>query len=60
MKCPECGSPSPERHPALQWEGEVHICTHDFHLQDTPQARPYHALVLERRATHGGKGEGDV
>lgn len=30
-RCPRCGSPSPERHPAMQYEGEVQPCPHDWH-----------------------------
>lgn len=30
-KCPRCQSPSPERHPAMQFEGEVHLCSHEYH-----------------------------
>lgn len=39
-QCPRCKSPSPERHPAVQFGGEVEICTHDFHLRETPQNTP--------------------
>lgn len=34
-KCPKCGSPDPARHPAVQHEGEVQICTHEFHKPTT-------------------------
>ena len=30
-RCPRCDSPSPELHPAMQHEGEVEGCTHEFH-----------------------------
>jgi len=36
-RCPNCDSPAPHLHPAVQSEGEVEICTHDFHLTPTPQ-----------------------
>ena len=36
-RCPRCDSPEPHLHPAMQFEGEVETCTHDFHLTPTPQ-----------------------
>lgn len=30
-KCPRCDSPSPGLHPAMQYEGEVQPCPHDWH-----------------------------
>lgn len=30
-KCPRCESPSPSRHPAIAFEGEVEVCTHPYH-----------------------------
>ena len=30
-RCPRCDSPQPHLHPAVQWEGEVHICPHEWH-----------------------------
>lgn len=51
-RCPTCNSPSPERHPATQFEGEVETCINGFHLQETPRNRPeYIQLVLAKRAT---------
>ena len=31
MKCPTCESPDPKLHPAVQFEGEVHLCEDSFH-----------------------------
>jgi uncharacterized OB-fold protein len=47
-ECPRCGSSHPHMHPAVQVEGEVSTCHHDFHLRPTPQNRPaYIAAVIE-------------
>ena len=49
--CPRCTSPHPHLHPAVQFEGEVETCTHDFHLRPTNQNRQQHiATVLAKRA----------
>lgn len=49
--CPHCDSPHPHLHPAVQAEGEVEVCIHDFHLTPTPQNRPeYIAGVHAKRA----------
>ena len=50
-KCPRCTSPHPHLHPSVQIEGEVEICTHDFHLTQTPQnASSFIEAVLQKRA----------
>ena len=47
-RCPTCDSPDPHRHPAMAFEGEVEICTDDYHLIPTGQNR-YIAAVLAKR-----------
>lgn len=31
-RCPTCDSPSPSRHPAVQFEGEVELCNDAWHV----------------------------
>ena len=31
VRCPACGSHDPRLHPAVQLEGEVHVCKNPFH-----------------------------
>jgi hypothetical protein len=50
-KCPRCRSTAPHLHPAVQFGGEVELCTDDFHLQPTYRnSEKYIAAVLEKRA----------
>lgn len=52
MICGICGSKHPHLHPAVQFEGEVELCTDEFHTQETPQNLPiYIAAVLAKRAS---------
>ncbi len=39
-RCPRCDSPQPHLHPAVQFEGEVQPCSHDYHKQETPENTP--------------------
>ena len=53
-RCPTCNSPSPGRHPAMAWEGEVEICSDAYHLIQTNENRPQSiAAVREKRAAKG-------
>lgn len=36
-KCPKCESPNPKHHPAVQWEGEVHLCRDPWHKPSAEQ-----------------------
>jgi hypothetical protein len=45
--CPRCGSPKPNLHPAVQEGGEVQLCTHEFHLQVTPENTPEQVAELK-------------
>ena len=51
-RCPRCDSPQPHLHPAVQAEGEVEVCAHDFHLTPTPQNAPEYieGVRAKRRA----------
>jgi hypothetical protein len=51
-RCPKCDSPDPHRHPSMGGhEGEVELCTHDYHLIPTNQNRPsFIADVQAKRA----------
>lgn len=50
-RCPRCDSPAPHLHPAMQAEGEVELCTHDFHMAITNQNRA-EDLTEVRAARH--------
>lgn len=52
MKCPTCSSPAPNRHPAIQEEGEVSsLCPDNFHRHDIgcdyPRTRPCRAFSTD-------------
>lgn len=35
-RCPRCDSHDPRLHPAMQHEGEVQLCPHSWHTQQSP------------------------
>lgn len=39
-RCPLCNSPQPHLHPAVQFEGETHPCSHPYHRTITPSNTP--------------------
>jgi hypothetical protein len=53
-RCPRCDSPSPELHPSVQCEGEVSICTDDYHrtvtAMNTPERIAKVQAMLQRDA----------
>jgi len=52
-RCPRCDSPAPHLHPATQHEGEVQVCSHQFHQRITPENKP------EYRQMAAGREEAD-
>lgn len=53
-KCPTCGSNRPHLHPAVAFEGEVEVCTDDYHLIPTNQNTEKHmAAVMAKRERVG-------
>jgi hypothetical protein len=49
--CPLCDSPAPNLHPAIQPEGEVEVCHHEFHGDYRP--RPGESLRNMSRRLYG-------
>lgn len=47
--CPRCYSPQPHLHPAVQAEGEVQLCCHEFHRQVTAQNTPERIAEVQRQ-----------
>jgi hypothetical protein len=43
-ECPRCASPAPHLHPAMQSEGEVEVCSDNFHKRVTAINTPERIL----------------
>lgn len=55
-RCPRCDSPAPKLHPAIQWEGEVHLCNDPWHSR----VHDLRASFVNSPVAPGGWGPNDV